>query len=198
LNHFQLNKFASPELRDELSCSTGSSMRNKVAMKVAENLERQEGERLATKEAAERQYVDRLRANMKKYGVEDIEKILSGVPLPADKELSKQERKEKDRWYRNHVNGLLLDQGLPDGEIDEIVNDTGDKMVVDGVRITYTRMARRWLSVGTLKRYRIPFMIDEVSTHLIHVNNITDLTTQNDDSSLIIKRWVPGYEQDFL
>jgi len=51
---------------------------------------------------------------------------------------------------------------------------------VDPNRPTYTRMSRRHLSIETLNRYRIDYEFDV------------------DPDYVLIKRWVPEYEQDFL
>ncbi|KAE8448395.1 hypothetical protein EG329_009459 [Mollisiaceae sp. DMI_Dod_QoI] len=48
-------------------------------------------------------------------------------------------------------------------------------------RPTYTRMSRRHLSIETLNRYRIDYELDQL-----------------DSEYILIKRWVPEYEQDFL
>ncbi|EPE31754.1 hypothetical protein GLAREA_12510 [Glarea lozoyensis ATCC 20868] len=48
-------------------------------------------------------------------------------------------------------------------------------------RPTYTRMARKHLSIETLNRYAVPHFIDKANPDY-----------------LIIKRWVPEYEQDML
>jgi hypothetical protein len=104
---------------------------------------------------------------MRKYGVQGIDEIVNSDPLPNDKDLSPQEIREKDRWYKNRVKAALVKYGLPGGQIDEILNDTGDTMLIDGVQTTYTRMARKWLSVKTLERYNVPFVIDKVSINLL-------------------------------
>jgi hypothetical protein len=125
-----------------------------------------ESERIADKEATELKYIDRLRTNMQKYKVSDVEQILNSDPLPNDKDLSEQEIKDKFRWYKNRVKGELLRRDIPGGEIDEILNDTGDTMIIDGVRTTYTRMALKWVSTRTLKLYDVPFLMDKVSPAL--------------------------------
>ncbi|KAH8684245.1 hypothetical protein BGZ60DRAFT_559957 [Tricladium varicosporioides] len=49
------------------------------------------------------------------------------------------------------------------------------------VRPTYTRMSRRWLSPSVLNRYKIEYVFENENPDFI-----------------LIKRWVPEYEQDFL
>lgn len=122
-------------------------------------------ERLEQKRLAEALYIKRLKQNMVKYGIENPDEILSVYPLPDDQDLTKQEIKDKDRWYRNLIKGELLAAGVDGGQIDEILNDTGDTMAFDDVEMTFTTMAKRWISTRTLDRYEIPWEIDSVSTN---------------------------------
>jgi hypothetical protein len=164
-----LRKIAIEELKQEEATKEAAAKKEELDKMYQERVDSEQkqkkSEMAAAKEAAERQYLDRLRANMKKYGVLDTEKILNSDPLPKDKDLSEQEIKEKDRWYKNRVKAALSEYGLPDGQIDEILNDTGDTMIIDGVRTTYTRMALKWLRKTTLDRYKVPYQIDKVSEY---------------------------------
>ncbi|KAH4194133.1 hypothetical protein HBI44_148440 [Parastagonospora nodorum] len=140
--------------------------------------------RLEDKSVAEQRYFERLRKNMTKYGVENPEEILERFPLPNDKDLSsEQEILEKVEWHKNLIKGELsaASVGLDGGQIDEILNDTGDTMIIDQVQTTFTKMAKKWISVRTLDRYHIPWQDDK-----------------DDKSVLIVKRWVPDYERNFL
>ncbi|CAI6035875.1 unnamed protein product, partial [Clonostachys chloroleuca] len=133
------------------------------------------------KEAMELAFLERLKKNMSKYGIDNPGAILEENPLPKDEELKGQEIKEKNAWYLNYLKGALADTGVDGGQIDEILNDTGETMVIDGVETTVTRMSKKWVSKRTLNAYEIPWQYDE-----------------NDSSAIIVKRWVPGYEQAFL
>jgi hypothetical protein len=67
------------------------------------------------------------------------------------------------RWYKNRVKVALLERRVPDGIIDEILNDTSDTMVIDGIQMTYTKMALKWISLRTVKSYGVPHIVDQVS-----------------------------------
>ncbi|KAF2111135.1 hypothetical protein BDV96DRAFT_499788 [Lophiotrema nucula] len=173
---------AAGEDEDELRKAAIKELQEEEAKKQRHILEEENQKRiLEEKHAAEQQYLERLKKNMVKYGIENPDEILAAYPLPNDKDLTQQEIKDKDKWYKNVLKGELSAAGLEGGQIDEILNDTGDMMVIDDVETTFTRMAKKWISTRTLDRYKIPWQDDEA-----------------DKSSTIIKRWVPDYERDFL
>lgn len=117
------------------------------------------------KRAAERYLKRCLRRNMLKYGVKNPDRILAAHSLPQDENLkTQQEIQDKERWYRNHLKGVLSDSGLDGGQIDEIVNNLGPSVTIDGVDTVVTKMAAKWVSTRTLNRYKIPWEYDEVST----------------------------------
>lgn len=131
--------------------------------KMAEGMEQQKAEAARVKKEAEHRYLDRLKVNMQKYGIEDPGSIINADPLPSDSELTEQEIQDKERWFKNRINTALQGYGLSEtGILDEIINDTGDMMMIDGVMTTYTRMGAKWVSTATLKRYEVPYMIDPV------------------------------------
>jgi len=72
----------------------------------------------------------------------------------------------------------LRNSGMDERQISVVLKK--DKAGVDPARPTYTRMSRRHLSIETLNRYRIDYEFDQ------------------DPDYILIKRWVPEYEQDFL
>lgn len=119
------------------------------------------------KEAMELAFLERLKKNMSKYGIDNPGAILEGNPLPKDEELKGQEIKEKNAWYLNYLKGALADTGVDGGQIDEILNDTGETMVIDGVETTVTRMSKKWVSKRTLNAYEIPWQYDEVCCFVI-------------------------------
>ena len=147
-----LIKKAAKELKEE-------DFEKKYQERVAADAKEREEE---NKESQQR-YKERLVANMKKYDVPDPEEIVNIDPLPNDEDLKAQEIKDKMRWYKNRVKVALLERHVPDGIIDEILNDTSDTMVIDGIQMTYTKMALKWISLRTLKRYGVPHIVDQVS-----------------------------------
>lgn len=114
------------------------------------------------KQAAEQFFLDGLKKRMAKYGIVDPEIILKEHPVPRDEELSEQEVKDKRAWYLNHLKGVLIEEGMDGGQIDEILNDHGETMVLDGIETTVTRMAKKWVSRRLLDAYEIPWQYDEV------------------------------------
>ncbi|KAH8702940.1 hypothetical protein GQ44DRAFT_764273 [Phaeosphaeriaceae sp. PMI808] len=166
----EIRKEAMKELEEE------EAKKQKVLHEEQTQKQRQE-----EKDAAERQYIQRLRRNMARYGIDEPNEILASCTIPQDKELSQQEIKDKEKWYKNLVKRRLFTMGLTGGQVDEILNDTGDLMLIDDVEISFTKMAKIWISTRTLDKYEIPWQNDE-----------------EDDSAIIIKRWVPDYERDFL
>ncbi|KAH6679075.1 hypothetical protein B0J14DRAFT_579960 [Halenospora varia] len=78
------------------------------------------------------------------------------------------------------------DTGNSNTVIEKQKNDSGSKVSPPdergrSVRPTYTRMSRRWLSPSVLNRYKIEYIFENENPDFI-----------------VIKRWVPEYEQDFL
>lgn len=114
------------------------------------------------KKTMEQRYIARLKRNMAKHGVQNSDEILTTWRMPNDEDLTQQEMMEKERWYRNLIKGELLAIGLDGGQVDEILHNTEESMVIDGMETTVTRMARKWMSTRTLDKYKIPWQDDEV------------------------------------
>lgn len=112
-----------------------------------------------------KQQVERLKRNMRRYGLgkRAVRSILQDNPTPSTEDSSHDDMQERDQWYQNSLKGALFEAGLEEGEVDAIIHDTGETMVVEGVRTSVTRMSERWLDERTLRRYDIPFMRDPVS-----------------------------------
>jgi len=147
-----VRKEAIRELHDE-------EARKSAAMRELEYQKRAAEE----KRASEQAYCERLKKNMLKYGVTDPDAILRSHPLPPDASLkSSQEIHDKERWHQSILKGLLSSEGLDGGQIDEILNDTGETMMVGGVETAFTRIASKWVSTRTLDRYKIPWQYDQV------------------------------------
>jgi len=96
----------------------------------------------------------------------------------AEKERQFRERNEKE--YRRRLQDDLLKSGLDEKAVAAILDN---KKIPDqdknaSARPTYTRMARRYLSIETLRTFRVEYDVD------------------NDPEYILIKRWVPEWEQD--
>jgi hypothetical protein len=151
-------------IEEELRKAAMKELHEEEAKKQAALREEEYQKRLVKeKRAAEQKYLERLKKNMTKYGIENPEELLQANPLPRDEDLSEQEIKDKEKWYKNFLQGVLSDHGLDGGKIDEILNDTGETMVIDDVETTFTKMARKWISIRTLENYHIPWQPDKVS-----------------------------------
>lgn len=104
------------------------------------------------------------------------------------KEMERQKREQEEKAaqekeYQRRLQEDLIKSGLDEKQIAAILKKErvpearDDK---DGPRPTYTRMARRHLSIETLRTFRIEYDLD------------------NDPEYILIKRWVPEWEQDTL
>jgi len=89
----------------------------------------------------------------------------------------KKEKEEREEEYKRRLEEDLRRSGMDERQIAII---TKKDQVADPNRPTYTRMSRKYLSIETLNRYRIDYEFD------------------TDPDYVLIKRWVPEYEQDFL
>jgi hypothetical protein len=157
-------QFSTGDKEEELRKAAIKELHEEEAKKEAALREEEYQKRLtAERQAAEQQYLERLKKNMRKYEIENPEQILEAYPIPRDEDLSEQEIKDKEKWYKNFLKGVLSDYGLDGGKIDEILNNTGETMVIDEIETTFTKMAKKWISTGTLDGYHIPWQYDKVS-----------------------------------
>jgi len=91
----------------------------------------------------------------------------------------KKEKEEREAEYKKRLEEDLRKSGMDDRQIAIVLKKEKDGSA-DPNRPTYTRMARRYLSIETLRELRIDYTLD------------------TDPDYILIKRWVPEYEQDFL
>jgi hypothetical protein len=119
-----------------------------------------------------------------KYKAEEAEKALK----------EKKEKEEREKEYQHRMEDDLRKSGMSEQQIAVVLKkDKG----VDPNRPTYTRMSRKHLSIETLNRYRIDYEWDQVRTIPSQTIIKTNRRAQDPDF-VLIKRWVPEYEQDFL
>ncbi|UNI15295.1 hypothetical protein JDV02_001838 [Purpureocillium takamizusanense] len=89
------------------------------------------------------------------------------------------QKAEADMEYKRRLQEDLLKSGLDEKAIAAIIEKKKVPEVSQpGDRPTYTRMARRHLSIETLRTFRVDFDVD------------------TDPEYLLIKRWVPEWEQE--
>ncbi|RFU35416.1 hypothetical protein B7463_g1004, partial [Scytalidium lignicola] len=89
----------------------------------------------------------------------------------------KKEKDEREAEYQRRLEEDLRKSGLDERQIAVVTKKEKD---IDPERPTYTRMSRKYLSIETLNAYKIDYEFDM------------------DPDYVLIKRWVPEYEQDFL
>ncbi|KAG0645636.1 hypothetical protein D0Z07_8474 [Hyphodiscus hymeniophilus] len=95
----------------------------------------------------------------------------------AKEQRMKEEKEEKEKEYTLRLEEDLRKSGMDEREINLV---TKKEAATDAKRPTYTRIARRHLSIETLNWHRIDYELDK------------------DPEYVLIKRRVPEYEQDFL
>jgi len=126
----------------------------------------------------------------------------SSVNAAAIEAKDREDEEENEKVYQKRLEDDLRKSGMDERQIAIVLKkDKG----VDPNRPTYTRMSRRHLSIETLNRFRIDYEFDQVSlpSSLLRrasrpqIHTFTNLILQDPDY-VLIKRWVPEYEQDFL
>jgi len=144
-------------------------------------------ERLKEEKRAEEE-----KARLKKEADKAIEKYKLEEAEKAAK--AKKEKEEREKEYAYRLEDDLRKSGMDERQIAVVLKkDKG----VDPNRPTYTRMSRRHLSIETLNKYRIDYEFDQVRLVLGEWRNRANGEIQDPDY-VLIKRWVPEYEQDFL
>jgi len=108
------------------------------------------------------------------------------------------EQEEREKVYKHRMEDDLRKSGLDEQHIAIIMKKGETKeQAPKYARPTYTRMSRRHLSLETLKVHRIEYDYDVVGTYDSE-NTLTTTNKRQDPDYIIIKRWVPEHEQDFL
>jgi hypothetical protein len=131
-------------------------------------------------------------AAIEKYKAKEAERI---AKEKADKELA-------EREYQRRLQEDLINAGVDEKDIKAIIKKEKVKSE-EKDRATYTRMARRHLSIETLRVYNIDFEYDNVSSGYSIRTAPKDIAAncclqQQDPNYVIIRRWVPEDEQDIL
>ena len=132
------------------------------------------------------------KAKIKKQSEAAIEKYKKEQAEKEAKE--KKEKEEREKEYQHRFEDEMRKSGMDERQIALVLKkDKG----VDPNRPTYTKLSRRHLSIETLNRYRIDYEIDEVSSE--NVGPVIEANRKYQDPDyVLVKRWVPEYEQDFL
>lgn len=157
--------------------------RDKEARDAIEKYKKEEAERRAKEkaeaEAKDREYKAKMQEQLLKSGLDEkeINAILAGKNLEKLRK-EKEEAEAKVKWE---------------------LEAQAQVEVAQQDRPVYTRMARRHLSIETLRAYNIDFQLDPVSRRhqaplKTHISNFV----HQDPDYILIKRWVPETEQDVL
>ncbi|KAK1500209.1 hypothetical protein CTAM01_06808 [Colletotrichum tamarilloi] len=145
-------------------------------------LEKKEADRLTQekkeKEQREKEFQQRLKEERQK----ELDKLAR----------EKKEKEEREKEYQRRLQEDLRKSGLDDKAIAAILKKEKipepprqrpaqhENALVAGNRPTYTRMARKHLSIETLRTYQVEWEMDV------------------DPDYVLIRRWVPEWEQDTL
>lgn len=141
-------------------------------------------EQAAKQEAAEKEAIEKFKA-------EEAKK----------REKEKKEKEEREKEYKLRMEEDLRKSGVDEQQIAVIMKKEGAKkpqQALEPARPTYTRMSRRHLSLETLRVHRIEYEFDVVRAQTFPDFQISRTNEKQDDDYVLIRRWVPEYEQDFL
>jgi hypothetical protein len=121
-----------------------------------------------------------------------------------------EEKKAQEKEYQRRLQEDLIKSGLDEKQIAAIMKKEkvpeAREERADGPRPTYTRMARRHLSIETLRTFHIEYDLDNVRSlkpskiPFVSTAEADELTgwAPQDPEFILIKRWVPEWEQDTL
>lgn len=128
---------------------------------------------------------------IEKYKAEEVKRIAK----------EKHEKEERDKEYKVRMEDDLRKAGMDEQQIAVVMKKEGAKktsQALEPARPTYTRMSRRHLSVETLNVHKIEYEFDVVRTPYMQDSKGIRTNSEQDPDYILIKRWVPEYEQDFL
>lgn len=149
-------------------------------------------EELEYKRLREEKKAEEEKARLKKEHEKAVQEYKEKEAARIAKE--KKEKEEREKEYKKRLEEDLRKAGLDEGRIAVVLKK--DKMNEPGGRPTYTRMSRRHLSIETLNKFKIDYELDQVCkmtpVQREHAN------VWQDANYVLIKRWVPEWEQDFL
>ncbi|KXH43725.1 hypothetical protein CSIM01_10321 [Colletotrichum simmondsii] len=177
-----------------------SKKREKEAADAVERYKRKEADRLAQekkeKEQREKEFQQRLKEERQK----ELDKLAK----------EKKEKEEREKEYQRRLQEDLRKSGLDDKAIAAILKKEKipepprqrpvqhESALVAGNRPTYTRMARKHLSIETLRTYQVEWEMDVVSIFRRRLTSLASADLSQDPDYVLIRRWVPEWEQDTL
>lgn len=163
----------------------------------------------------EKERADKERKEREALEKEAVEKWKAKEAEKAAKE--KKEKEDAEKELRRRMRERLLASGVPENQIEAYLNGKspmpqghghgqghgqgGTSTEITTTKTTYTRMARRHLSIEALRARAIDFELDTVSFLIKYLkSNKTNQRKQKiqNPEFVIIKRWVPPEEQKEL
>jgi hypothetical protein len=211
-------------LRDEQRAAD-EKQRREEAKEAVERYKQKELERMAKiaheKEENEKEYKRRLKEDLISSGLDEkqIADIMGSMKVPelppaditsrpSNTHMTREarEKEENEKEYKRRLQEDLIMSGLDEMQVANIMGRMKVPELPPAVsagRRTYTRMARRHISIETLRAFRIEYELDLVSQSLPHLPlfamPLADVCLRlQDPEYILIKRWVPEWEQDRL
>ncbi|TDZ28301.1 Reticulocyte-binding protein 2-like protein a [Colletotrichum trifolii] len=168
--------------QEEMRLAEKAKQREKEAADAVERFQKKEQERLAKQEKEKQEREKEFQRRLQEERQKELDRIAK----------AKKEKEENEKEYQRRLREDLIKSGLDEKAIAAILKKeripeppkpqaaTADTNLVAAQRPTYTRMARKHLSIETLRTYHVEWEFD------------------SDPEYVLIKRWVPEWEQDSL
>ncbi|KAK1975505.1 LOW QUALITY PROTEIN: hypothetical protein LZ30DRAFT_808084 [Colletotrichum cereale] len=187
--------------REEMRLADLAKKREKEAADAVERYKRKEQERLAQEKKQEEEREKEFQRRLQEERRKELDRLAK----------EKREKEEREKEYQRRLQEDLLKSGLDEKAITAILKkekipelhshkpnpNQANTLLVAGSRPTYTRMARKHLSIETLRTYHVEWELDVVRKDYPTVASGQYLLTHDPDY-VLIKRWVPEWEQDTL
>lgn len=173
-------------VRRELAAYKMEEQRKVEAERVKEELELERLRKEKKAEQEKKRIKEEADRAVKEWQIKEKEKA----------DMEKAEKAERETEYKKRFEEDLRKAGVDNRQLSTILKGEKPKPI-DKNRPTYTRMSRRHLSIETLNKYGIDYEFDVVGSPQISQRGAM-LTQDQDQTYVLIKRWVPEYEQDFL
>ncbi|KAK2026985.1 hypothetical protein LX32DRAFT_664906 [Colletotrichum zoysiae] len=191
--------------QEEMRLADLAKKREKEAADAVERYKRKEQERLAQEKKEEEEREKEFQRRLQEERRKEQDRLAK----------EKREKEEREKEYQRRLQEDLIKSGLDEKAIAAILkkekipehhshrpspNPANNTALVAGSRPTYTRMARKHLSIETLRTYHVEWELDVVRNDYLAIASGQYLLTHvvQDPDYVLIKRWVPEWEQDTL
>ena len=139
--------------REEQKAREEADMKKKIQEEAIKEWKNKELVRIAEEDKKKREEAEK----KKKLEEEAIKRWQREQKDKADKE--KQEKEEKEKEYKER---LKRDLGLSDTQVAKVISKE-NSAALDLKRTTYMKIARRHISIETLRVFNLPYKLDDVS-----------------------------------